>query len=445
MSVTTGRAVRIIAVAILAASVSATAQDGMFGDLTSLENLLNTEISTASKYKQTANEAPASITIVTAEEIERFGYQTLAQALNSVRGLYVTYDRAYHYIGARGFQSVFDTNNRILLLLNGQAMNESLFGSTLIGDEFPIDLNTVERVEIVRGPGSVLYGTNAMFLVVNVVMKDGARFDGGSATFNVGEFGERVAAATYGKSMDNRSNALVSVRAADNTGKVLNSEEFGIVKADAERFAGVFGSVNVGGMQSHVFYSNRRKSLPFGVFGATFGDTDSRTDDERFATQVAYDRSPTPMTHLSLRGVFAASTSGGRFANASARSQRSHGVGNKIGGEARFAWDMRVNNRLTVGVEYQNHLKSSITAATDDGTVFFDEDIPFTVVSVYLVDEYQLLEGLQFTLGARYDRHSKDGSSATTPRGAVVYTPFASSDVRAHLPRIAYSSLLDGA
>ena len=140
----------------------------------SLDELLDVKISGAAKYEQTARQAPASVTIITSEDIERYGYRTLADALMTVRGFFVSYDRNYTYVGVRGFSRPTDYNNRILLLLDGHTLNENVYGAAQLGSELPIELDLVERIEIVRGPGSALYGTGAMLAVVNVVLKKGS-------------------------------------------------------------------------------------------------------------------------------------------------------------------------------------------------------------------------------------------------------------------------------
>src|ERR1700676_4997298 len=118
----------------------------------SLEDLMSIEIDSvygASGFKQKVTEAPASVTIITSEEIQKFGYQTLADILRNVRGFYVTYDRNYSYLGVRGYGPSGDYNSRIAVLIDGHRVNENIFDSAPFGTEFPIDVDLIDRVEFI--------------------------------------------------------------------------------------------------------------------------------------------------------------------------------------------------------------------------------------------------------------------------------------------------------
>ena len=132
----------------------------------------------ASERLQPVTEAPASVSFITAEEIARYGYRTLADILRGVRGMYVTDDRNFSFIGTRGFAKPGDYNSRILLLVNGHRVNDNIFGQAEIGAEFGLDPAMFERVEIIRGPASSLYGDSAFFAVVNVITRTGASLGG---------------------------------------------------------------------------------------------------------------------------------------------------------------------------------------------------------------------------------------------------------------------------
>src|SRR5438270_5190494 len=154
----------------LAVPFSALAQDPAVRDLTglSVEELSSLRLSTASRHLDDSRKAPTAITVITSEEIQRYGWRTVADVLRSVTGFYTAYDRDYSYVGVRGFLQSGDYNARVLLLIDGHRMNDKIYDSALVGTEFPLDLNLIDRVEVVRGPGSSLFGTNAEMAVINV-------------------------------------------------------------------------------------------------------------------------------------------------------------------------------------------------------------------------------------------------------------------------------------
>src|ERR1700735_4914329 len=133
----------VLALLPLLGSTSALAQDKPSPpDLLdkSLEDLMSIEIDSvygASGLKQKMTEAPASVTVITSEDIQRYGYRTLADILRNVRGFYVTYDRNYSYVGVMGYGLPGDYNSRIALLIDGHRMNDNIYEGGLIGTEFP--------------------------------------------------------------------------------------------------------------------------------------------------------------------------------------------------------------------------------------------------------------------------------------------------------------------
>ena len=152
----------------------------------SLEDLANVEVYSASKHMESASDAPASVSVVTANEIQKYGYRTLADILRSVPGFYITYDRNYSFIGVRGFGRLGDWNSRILLMVDGHRLNTNVIGQAMLGTEFPVDVNLIQRVEIARGPSSSLYGSNAFFAVINVITRKASDLKGWEFSFEPG-------------------------------------------------------------------------------------------------------------------------------------------------------------------------------------------------------------------------------------------------------------------
>ena len=190
----------------------------------SLDSLLSIPISTAAKYGQTVSEAPASVSVITATEIEQHGYRTIGEALSHLPGFYTSYDRNYTYIGVRGFSRPTDYNNRILMLLDGHTVNENYYDSILM--EGMPGMDVIERIEVVRGPGSALYGGNAMFAVVNVVTKTGRSLDRLATRVGVASYGTRSASAEFGREVANGLDVLLSGSWGDSKGHSLYFTEY---------------------------------------------------------------------------------------------------------------------------------------------------------------------------------------------------------------------------
>ena len=260
-------------------------------DLTkkSLEDLMNIEVASvysASKYSQKVTEAPSSVSIVTSEQIQRYGYRTLADILSSVRGFYLTYDRNYTYVGVRGFARPGDYNTRVLLLIDGHRINDNVYDQASLGRELPIEVDLIERVEIVRGSSSSLYGTSAFFAVINVITKRGRDVKGIEVSAEVASFGTYKGRLTYGNKLTDNFELLLSGSHYDSRGqRRLYFKEFdtpatnnGIaVDADGEEADNFFANLSFRDFTLHGTYGSREKGVPTGSFGTVFNDPRTRT------------------------------------------------------------------------------------------------------------------------------------------------------------------------
>ena len=192
----------------------------------SLERLMRVDagrVFGASERSQPVTEAPTSVSFITAEDIARYGYRTLADVLHGVRGMYVSDDRNFSLLGARGFGKPGDYNSRILLLVNGHRVNDNVFGQAEIGAEFGLDAASFERVEIIRGPASSIYGDSAFFAVVNVITRTGATINGGSASIQMGSQGTQLVRGTVGRSFRNGLDVALSGSVHHSDGRAVST------------------------------------------------------------------------------------------------------------------------------------------------------------------------------------------------------------------------------
>ena len=296
----------------------------------SLEDLMRLDagrVFGASERSQPVTEAPASVSFITAEDIARYGYRSLADILQGVRGMYVSDDRNFSFLGARGFGKPGDYNSRILLLVNGHRVNDNVFGQAEIGAEFGLDPATFERVEIIRGPASSLYGDSAFFAVVNVITKTGAAIDGASVTYEAGSHGTQLARGMVGRRLANGVDYAWSstVERTDGVNELYFPEfdtpdtNNGVADGlDGQHFAQHYGRLNFGNLTFTGAYGRRRKDVPTASLGTVFNEQIERelTIDRHTVVDVDYTR-PIGARASTLRGAYDRFTSNGYYPFAS--------------------------------------------------------------------------------------------------------------------------------
>src|SRR5580700_6399720 len=188
-------------------------------DSLSLEQLMQVKVVGAALHPQTLQDAPASVTIITAEDIRKYGYRTLGEALSAVRGFYLSNDLSYGNMGVRGFSLPGDYNSHLLVMVNGHNMADNIFDYMLYtGDDFPIDMNLIKQIEIIRGPSSALYGSNAIFATINIITKSPDEAGPLALTADIGSFGEKKVQIVETASLGG-AKVLLSGSVYNNTGQ----------------------------------------------------------------------------------------------------------------------------------------------------------------------------------------------------------------------------------
>ena len=343
---------------ILCAPWRARAQTTPAEDLTSLsiEDLARVKVVSASRHLEEARGAPAAVTVVTAAEIASFGWRTLGDVLNSVRGFYTAYDRNYTYLGVRGLLRPGDYNSRVLFLINGHRINDNIYDSALIGTEFPLDLDLVERIEIARGPGSSLYGTNAVFGVVNIITRTArAPLDVEVAGSNA-SFLSRAGRLTLGLERGTPrpcfppASTVATARRRSSTRSSLASTPAAPSTPTATSRSSSLPTCGYKDFRLQALLGTRRKTIPTASFGTIFNDPGTWTRDTRgyldFSYHHEFDRSDltlrTYYDHYHYRGEYAYDDGRSRSIN------KDYGIADWAGVD--FNWGRRIGrHRITVG------------------------------------------------------------------------------------------------
>jgi outer membrane receptor for ferrienterochelin and colicins len=404
----------------------------------SLDQLMKSEIYSASKQWQRVAEAPSSISIVTADQIKKYGYRTLADILRSVRGVYVTNDRNYSYIGIRGFARPGDYNTRVLLLVDGHRLNDNVYDGAYIGTEFPVDVDLIERVEVIRGPSSSLYGGSAFFGVINVVTKTGHDLDGVEVTFEDGSFGTYKGRVSFGESFRNGLDAVISASFYDSAGhsKLFFSEfnnpstNNGIaVDADRDRYHSVFEKLSFRDFRFQTVYGSREKVVPTASFDTVFNDPRTKTIDTNAFVDLQYGHTFQNKWDLSGRLSYNRYAYNGNYVYDSTEAASQRFIEKDF---ARAAWwgtelnaskKLFEKHRLTLGLDYRDNIQQDqVNYDTDPYVLNIDDRRQSKVVAFYGQDEFKLRNDIIVSVGIRHDRYSAFGST-TNPRFALIYTP----------------------
>jgi iron complex outermembrane receptor protein len=401
----------------------------------SLDSLLATPVSTAAKYDQKQTDAPAFVTIVTAKDIQRYGFRTLADVLQDQVGFYVANDRQYADVGLRGFGRTGQYNNKVLLLVDGHALHEHYTGGARMEEAMPLDLGDVQRIEIVRGPGSALYGARAMLAVVNLVMRTGRDLDGLEAVGTVGSFDTYGASLSHGAVWGPDTDLALTASWGRTSGEEdLYFPELDIpgynnghsVGLDWARHVKGRAAFRRGGLTAQVAAGQRERGIPTAAYQSTFNHPDAETRDGQAFAEVSYRHTVSSTTELHVRGYFDDAVHEGVYPNGEASVPAASGpaalvrvLSRAFGSEARVRFDLSARNRLVMGVEGVRATRASHDI-TNMGQLYLGGDFPYTLLSAFAQDELELTPDLVLTVGLRRDQYSTKGS-ATTPRGALVY------------------------
>jgi iron complex outermembrane receptor protein len=409
-------------------------------DLTklSIEDLMKITIESVSRFEQKVVEAPASVTIITSDDIRMYGYRNLADILKSVRGLYVGDDRNYSYLGMRGFSRPGDYNTRFLLLVDGHRMNDNIFDYAAIGNDFILDIDLIDRVEIIRGPTSSVYGTNAFLGTINVKTKTGKDLEGAEVSGEGGRFSTYKGRLTYGNKFENGLDVVLSGSRYGSHGdsrlfyKEFNSPttNFGVAEdADGEALGSFFGLLSFHGFTLAGGYNNREKQIPTAAFGTIFNTEDTKTIDKRGFLDLKYDRQFFNQLGFKGRIFYDYYYYRGDYIYDYADpgdppfivTNRDVSRTDSLGADLQLTRTLFQKHKFILGVEYQHVFRQN--QRNDDIDVYLDDKRRSYSWAIYLQDEFEVFKNFRLSLGARYDRFSLSGGTIN-PRAALVYLPF---------------------
>ncbi|UJR87057.1 TonB-dependent receptor domain-containing protein [Sandaracinus amylolyticus] len=400
------------------------------------------EVTAASREAESIEDAPASVSLIPQEELRAFGYQTLWDAVAGQRGVYQTNDLTYASLGIRGFSQPSDYGNRVLVLTSGHSMNDDLLGSSYVGYDARADLIDVERIELVRGAGSALYGTNAFFGVINVVTRDRdsllgphvsiatdaqrmvrARVGGGTRFSRDAGFWA-TAAGIYSQGHD------YSFPEYAPDGDVQGADEFHTAHAAARGW--------IGDLTLELSFNRRDKRIPTGAFDTILGDPRSRGVDTRGFLELRWEPRFGRELSLFVRAFSDLYLFEGDYAYEGeapgdpsyVSEDRWRGVW--VGGEARATWSPLEWLRLTAGAETRGSALAELEGRVRGQDPFLNPSGSegFWVAGGYAVAQIEPIREITIDVGGRFDYVSTFADGAVSPRAALIFRPWEGGTIK---------------
>ena len=406
-------------------------------------------IEIATRHKTPISKAPGIVTVITSEQIKQMGFRTLIEVLRIVPGFYVSMDETGEKeIAVRGMLD--DASQKIKVLIDGHSINDVWRGGAMWNfDDLPVE--NIKKVEIIRGPGSALYGQNAFLAVVNVITKGNEDIDGFQVTTSGGSFSTQNYNLLFGREFGGlkisgfldyfdtegfsrkiEQDILFPAAASRSPGQSQNRKE----KTDLNL------KLSYNNLEVRAKYMKKRRKDYIGVGDAL--NEESILRDTYMFTEFTYRLSLSEKLNITPKVYYDQYNYDPFFEQRPDGHLGTYPEG--IKGQLRFkqrtiGFDNQVNyklfegNELTFGLQYewihQHDIKFSknshpITNANLTLVTDFSDDLPFTrkatrhIYATYLQDEWNITKDIDLTVGVRHDRFTRF-EGTTNPRMGLIW------------------------
>jgi iron complex outermembrane receptor protein len=372
----------------------------------SAEGLLFLEIPmvfAASRKEQPVTEAPAAVTVISAEEIRQSGARTIPDLLQFVSGVDVmTISARDQQVGIRGFNRPL--NNKLLVLIDGRSVYSDVFGN-VFWSLFPIPMEEIARIEVIKSPISSLHGANAFSGVINILTKSPGELKGTQVNLSQGTLDTSVVSLLHGGESGKVSYKLSAE--FDRTDQWDGDDRAGDIARGNFSLGYAIGpeqSISLSGGRVHF------KDLDFFTYESA---GTARQEGNFDYLQGDYQHGG-----LKLRVFRKTEESDQQFTRT--------GVSNDwqvvtIDTEAQYAFDAGNNHSIVTGLSYRR--------ITVEDNNLIDGTHAQNHYALFLEDEIRLGEKLRLIAGGRYDHHPLV-KGHFSPRGTLLYTPASDHTIR---------------
>ena len=404
-----------------------------------LELFFATEMKVTSVSKGSSvtdvRDAPAQVTVITAEEIRAFGYRTLAEIVRSVPECFEGGDRMYSLLGLRGFARAGDFNTRVLVLLDGHPLNEHWNSTSPVSTDFPLDLAQLERVEVITGPVSAIYGSNAFFGVVNVVTRKPTKAEAG-VSYRAGSAGDNRVAAFAGAGSAPGADGepwhlIVQGVGSSTEGDDLTHPGLGTERGtDWQRNGGAYLRAERGRLTFFATSFTRRRGSIAGAYGANFGDEKSFVQDTYAIGEIRAEIVRGAAFNLRVRGYGDFYEFRDEYRYDPDPVFHDFGRAAWTGGEIVGEWRAGPSELVISVEDSYNVVRQDSFEKAGEGTIDPDPDVApnnvpedkrtFNLARVTAQETVRLLEGKLTLFGGVYVEHNELYGTGVAPRAGVV-------------------------
>lgn len=416
------------------------------------------DLVTATKRPTSLRKAPAIATIITADEIKNMGARNLLDVLKMVPGFGVSITEfGGNMVEVRGIRS--SLSEKILVMIDGHSLNRNFTGSALYRVAGMLSMENIKQVEVVRGPGSALYGTSAFVATINIITRNAEEIDGLEAKAGGGSFSSFKGNLVGGKAVGDNFTIVGSLDHYQSQGAELT------VGADALRATAfskapgtpdlyfkqtdAFLKVGYGDLSFRGQYLTKQEGMYIGIVSALTDDSSKAqvdnywgelaynlklTDDISTNLKLYYDYFEQDPTMKIYPNGFAGLYPNGMIGKPLAKNRT-------IGGELQADWDVFKGNHLIAGFSFEEMRQydvrqlanfnplTGVPLSSIQEVANWNKDATRQIVAAYLQDEWQLLEQVSLTAGVRYDHYSDFGDT-TNPRVGLVWNILENLDLK---------------
>lgn len=416
------------------------------------------DLVTATKRPTSLRKAPAIATIITADEIRNMGALNLLDVLKMVPGIGISITEfGGKMIEVRGIRT--SLSEKILVMIDGHSLNKNFTGSALYRVAGMLPMENIRQVEVVRGPGSALYGNSAFVATINIITRNAEEINGVEAKAGGGSFDSFKGNLVGGKAIGDKLTVSGSLDHFQTNGPRLTVEADTLTGTPFSRAPGTtdlyfrqtdaFLKLGYGDLSFRGHYLTKREGVNIGIVSALTDDS-SKTQLDNYWGELAYNLRPTEGLSANLKvyyDYFEQDPNMKIFPNGFAGVFPNGMTGKPlvkdraIGGELQVDWDVFKGNHLISGVSFEelqqydvrqlanfNPLTGAPLASVQE-VANWNRDANRQIFAAYLQDEWQLLEQVNLTAGLRYDHYSDFGDTVN-PRVGLVWSFLENADLK---------------